>query len=91
MLKNERDAAYLMALEAEARIESKVKAIEARMEDELEDLMVLYNANILGNHNLNWIEDYPFHLYKAWSCLVEDEKWPATHQLLMNLNWKIRY
>lgn len=61
VLKDERDAANLMAQQADARVESAIKAVEAWMENEFEDLLVTYNANVLRNCNLNWLgKDYPF-------------------------------
>lgn len=74
-LREERDTTNHKVAEADTRVEREVKAIEVKMEGEFKDLLVIYNANVPRNHNLNRLgEDYPFQLYKAWNRLVEDEK-----------------
>lgn len=43
----------MKAQEDNARIEREIKAVEAKMESEFEDPLVIYNVNVLRNSNLN--------------------------------------
>ena len=51
-----------------------MKSAESRLEADIEDLLVVYNANVLRHRGLAWLDDYPTHLYNAWGRLVEEEK-----------------
>ena len=60
--------------EVETEVEEKVKSAEPRLEADIEDLLVVYNANVLRHRGLAWLDDFPTHLYNAWGRLVEGEK-----------------
>ena len=64
-LKGEQDAVVLKVQEAEARIKAKVGAAKARLEGDMEDLLITSNANILKYHGLSWLDDSPTHFHNA--------------------------
>ena len=62
VLRTERDAAVAKVQAVEAEVEEKVQHAEARLEADIEDLLITYNANVLKHRNLAWLQDYPVHL-----------------------------
>ena len=58
----------------ETEVEEKVKSAESRLEADIEDLLVVYNANVLRHRGLALLDDYSVHLRSAWGRLVEKEK-----------------
>ena len=58
----------------ETEVEEKVKSAESRLETDIEDLLITYNANILKYRNLALLDNYLTHLYNAWGQLVKEEK-----------------
>ena len=73
ILRTERDAAVAKVQAVETEVEEKVQQAEARLEADIEDLLITYNANVLKHRNLAWLQDYPVHLRSAWERLVEEE------------------
>lgn len=58
----------------ETEVEERVRTVESRLEADIEDLIIIYNANVLKHRNLALLENYLVHLHNAWGRLVEDEK-----------------
>ena len=65
VLQRERDVAMEKVRKFEAEVGERVRLAETRLEADIEELLVTYNANVLRHRDLAWLDDYPTHLYNA--------------------------
>lgn len=65
VLRGERDATTLKIRKVEAKVEDEVRMAKARLEADIEDLLIIYNTNVLKHRNLTWLHNYPTHLSNA--------------------------
>lgn len=86
VLRDERDATTLKIQEAEAGVENEVKMAETRLETDIEDLLITYNANVLKHRNLTWLDNYSSRLYNAWGAWGKMKRQNTKLNQSMNLN-----
>lgn len=65
VLRGERDMTAPRIQEVEAKVEDEVKMARSRLEADIEDILITYNANVLKNRNLAWLDNYSTHMYNA--------------------------
>lgn len=74
----ERDEATEKAKNVDSLIQRETETLTNKVRvdvmNELDPLLMLYNANVLKYRNLAWLgQDYPY-LHRAWEFLVSEEK-----------------
>lgn len=63
--------------EVDACIKHVVGEAHAQNKEEINELLVCYNAQVLKHRDLSWLgDDYSYLLGKAWDSMVDEEKGP---------------
>lgn len=74
-----RDEAVEKAKNVDTLIQRETETVTSKVREdvmnELDPLLILYNANVLKHRNLTWLgKDYPYQLHRAWDLLVSKEQ-----------------